>query len=68
MPTTNRWLASLNKTLRNKRYKNKSLRNILKIAKDKYYSIIRKKNTKSRKKKNKNKTISNKKNKKKIKK
>ena len=61
MPTTNRWLASLNKTLRNKKYKHKSLKNILKIAKDEYYSVIRKKKTKSRKKKIKNKTIYNKK-------
>mgnify|MGYP001459309520 FL=1 len=64
MPTTNRWLASLNKTLRNKKYKNKSLQNILKIAKDKYYSVIGKKKTKSRNKKKNNKTVSNKKNKK----
>lgn len=63
MPTTNRWLSALNKTLRNKKHKHKSLQNILKITKDKYYSVIRKKKTLSRKKKLKKKTISNKKNK-----
>lgn len=63
MPTTNPWLSALNKTLRNKKHKHKSLQNILKITKDKYYSVIRKKKTLSRKKKFKKKTISNKKNK-----
>ncbi len=36
MPTTNRWLATLNRTLRNKKNDDKSMREILKIAKQNY--------------------------------
>jgi hypothetical protein len=36
MPTTNRWLATLNRTMRNKQNEKKSLREILKMAKERY--------------------------------
>ena len=50
MPTTNRWLATLNRTMRNKKNEKKSLREILKIAKNTYNkpSTTRKKKKKKK--------------------
>ena len=51
MPTTNRWLASLNKTIRRKKLRNKPLKEILAIAKKEYRTSLKKNPKKSPKKK-----------------
>ena len=55
MTTTNRWLATLNRTMRNKKNEKKSLREILKMAKERYNTSSINQPKRSRKKRKKGK-------------